>query len=151
MTKELTGRHVLIIVFIAFATIIAANMTMLFAATGSFPGLVVGNSYVESQGWNKRAGAQRQLGWTAEVSYHPGALRIVLRDSEGHLVHAQPANVVIGRPANADSDRLFHAEMADGALRVPVELSRGRWRIAIAIGDPVVFKQTAEVFAGSGG
>lgn len=151
MTRELTGRHVLIIVITAFAMIIAANLTMLFAATGSFPGLVVGNSYVESQGWNARAGAQRALGWTAAVDYRPGILEIDLRDREGRAVDTGPAVVVIGRPARADEDRRFVAEPLDGGLGVPVDLAEGRWRIAISVGEPVVFRQTVELFARSGG
>ncbi|MEM1164482.1 MAG: FixH family protein, partial [Pseudomonadota bacterium] len=72
-TGELKGGHVLMIAITAFGIIIAANMTMLFAATGSFPGLVVENSYIAGQGWNQRTQAQHDLGWTSEVLFQDGA------------------------------------------------------------------------------
>ena len=53
MTKELTGRHVLIITLAAFGVIIAVNLVMAFLAVGSFPGLEVKNSYVASQDFDR--------------------------------------------------------------------------------------------------
>ena len=56
--RPLTGRKVLLIAVAAFAVILAANLAMLLAATGTFPGLVVKNSYVASQDWTARTDAQ---------------------------------------------------------------------------------------------
>ena len=57
--KPLTGRKVLLIAVAAFGVVIAANLAMLLAATGTFPGLVVKNSYVASQGFDAKTAAQR--------------------------------------------------------------------------------------------
>ena len=54
-----TGRHMLAVVFAFFAAIIAVNLVMAFLATGTFPGLVVKNSYVASQGYNQRLAETR--------------------------------------------------------------------------------------------
>ena len=136
MTKELTGRHVLLIVILAFGTIIAANLTMLFAATGTFPGLVVGNSYVASQGWDARAEAQRALGWSAEIRREEGGIRIELADRDGNPVTPDALNVSVGRPTMAGLDQTFVATADGGAYFVPVELAAGRWLVEVTVGDP---------------
>lgn len=145
MTKELTGRHVLAIVVTAFAVIIAANMTMLFAATGSFPGLVVKNSYVAGQGWDARAEAQRELGWTVETTYDDGALWIALIDADGRPVVDVSPLVTIGRPTTDTIDRTVNAVLTGGRFKALVDLQSGRWRVDIRVDDPAVFTVTAEV------
>lgn len=145
MTKELTGRHVLFIVLTAFAVIIAANMTMLFAATGSFPGLVVKNSYVAGQGWDARADAQRQLGWTAEVTYKDRALQIALIDHSGSPVVAAPPKITVGRPTTSATDHISLPVKA-GLYEVPITLAPGRWRVDVVTQDPERFETMAEVW-----
>lgn len=61
--KPLTGRKVLMILVAAFGIIIAVNMTLLYNAIKTFPGLEVKNSYVASQTFDDRAISQRALGW----------------------------------------------------------------------------------------
>ena len=54
-----TGRHMLAVVCTFFGVVIAVNVVMAIAATGTFPGLVVANSYVASQGYNELLAAAR--------------------------------------------------------------------------------------------
>ena len=54
-----TGRHMLAVVFAFFGTIITVNLVMAFLATGTFPGLVVKNSYIASQHYNERLAETR--------------------------------------------------------------------------------------------
>lgn len=146
MTRELTGRHVLGIVLTAFAIIIAVNLTMLFAATGSFPGLVVKNSYVAGVGWDARASAQRNLGWTADVTYTPGTLRIALTDRDGHPVAGATPVLTIGRPTTAARDYSAEAQFDGTAYTVPADLAAGRWRIDLTTDRPEAFATTVEVW-----
>ena len=83
MTKELTGRHVLVITLAAFGVIIAVNLVMAFLAVGSFPGLEVKNSYVASQQFDRDRLAQENLGWTARASYDGAQLAIEIVDGQG--------------------------------------------------------------------
>ena len=145
MTNELTGRHVLVIVIVAFGTIIAANLTMLFAATGTFPGLVVGNSYVAGVGWDSRADAQRALGWSIQVQREPGGLRIDLSDRDGVPVTPAAVNVAIGRPTTSEQDQAFVVTPDGTSYRVPVELGTGRWRVDVAVDEPASYTVTTEV------
>ncbi|MBY8977738.1 FixH family protein [Rhodobacteraceae bacterium NNCM2] len=130
MSRQLTGRHVLIIAVTAFAIIIAANMAMLFAATGTFPGLVVGNSYVASQKWNAKTDAQKALGWTADVSYDAGQLLVTLVDRQGTPVSA-PLMAEIGRPSSDVADREFALVGTDAGYELPIELDPGIWRVHV--------------------
>jgi nitrogen fixation protein FixH len=54
-----------------FAVVISVNMVMATAATRTFGGKVVENSYVATQKfntWLDKAAAQRRLGWTVAVA-----------------------------------------------------------------------------------
>jgi len=133
--KLLTGRKVLLIMVAAFGIILAANMAMLFAATGTFPGLVVKNSYVASQGWDRKTAAQRALGWTASAVYQDGTLQVAMSGHDGAPVAGLAVTVVVGRPATDHEDiRLELSERAGGAIgtySAPLSLAPGVWRVEI--------------------
>jgi nitrogen fixation protein FixH len=127
----LTGRKVLLIAVAAFGVILAANLAMLLAATGTFPGLVVKNSYVASQGWNARTDAQRALGWKAVADYGDGALRVAMTGRDGAPVRGLSVVAVVGRPASARDD--VRLELTEGAqsYAAPLVLAPGMWRVVI--------------------
>ncbi|MFQ5566647.1 MAG: FixH family protein [Paracoccaceae bacterium] len=128
----MTGRRVLLIAVAAFAVIIAANLAMLLAATGTFPGLVVKNSYVASQGWDRKTDAQRALGWRAAAWYGDGTLRVTMTGRDGAPVTGLSVVAVVGRPASARED--VRLELAEGAhgYAAPLVLAPGMWRVTIA-------------------
>ena len=129
--KPLTGKKVLLIAVAAFGVVLAANLAMLFAATSTFPGLVVKNSYVASQGWNRKTAAQRALGWKAAGDYGDGTLRVAMTGRDGAPVTGLNLVAVVGRPAGAREDmRLELAEGADG-YAASLVLAPGMWRIVI--------------------
>jgi len=131
----LTGRKVLLIALAAFAVVIAANMALLFSATGSFSGLVVKNSYVASQGWDRKAQAQQALGWTALAEYHDGMLQVTITGRDGNPMAGLNVVAVVGRPASDRDDlRLELAENAQG-YDASLTLEPGVWRIAITGAD----------------
>ena len=143
MSKELKGYHVLLIAVIGFGVVIAANLILLFAATGSFPGLVVKNSYVASQQWNEKTEAQAALGWQAGVRYADGALIVRLTDKTGAPVTGADLSLTIGRPSQADNDRVLEANAESGAYRVPIDLAPGRWRVEVTTISGPAFAKTA--------
>ncbi len=53
MKGKFTGRKMLAIVVAFFAVIITVNLFMAYKAVGTFPGLVVKNSYVASQEFDR--------------------------------------------------------------------------------------------------
>lgn len=132
-TRPFTGRHMSIIMVAFFGVVIAVNLFMARMAGSSFTGIVVENSYVASQHYNRwlaEARAEEKLGWKATAR----------RDADGHLVIA-----LSGAPAGAQvSADAWHplGRMPDHALRfVPAgagfrsveTIPAGRWRIRIAV------------------
>lgn len=133
--KPLTGRAFLLIMIAAFAVVVAANMAMLFAATGTFPGLVVKNSYVASQDWDRKTAAQRALGWTASAVYRDGSLQVAMTGPDGAPVTGLSLTAVIGRPASDRDDVRMELSEREGAAigiySAPLSLAAGLWRVEI--------------------
>jgi len=129
--RPITGRTVLVIAVAAFSVVIGANLAMLFAATGSFPGLVVENSYVASQGWDARTAAQSALGWEARLVHDGRVLEARIADRTGAPVTGLAVRATIGRPANSGTDRVLTLTGAGGVYRAPVVLEPGQWRIEL--------------------
>lgn len=134
--KELKGRTVLIIVVSAFAVILGANLTLLFAATGTFPGLVVKNSYVASQGWNERTAAQAALGWEAAVLHDGEELTVMLTDAAGMPVEGAVLSARIGRPATDAEDRDLTLRAGAGGYRAQLTLDPGQWQVVVRAKGP---------------
>jgi nitrogen fixation protein FixH len=151
-TRELTGKKVLAIGIAAFAVILAANITMMVAATGTFPGVVVKNSYVASQDWDERARAQAELGWKAEAGLDDEGLAVRLTDSAGEPVPGLAVTATVGRPASKAEDRVVTLVETGGLYAAPVDLAPGLWRIEI-VGEDAAgrrFVAEAQVFTKSG-
>lgn len=146
--KPLTGRKVLLITISAFGVIIAANLAMLLAATGSFPGLVVKNSYVASQGWDRKTAAQRALGWAAAVAYDGTELTVALTKRDGAPVTGLAVEAVVGRPATTREDVTLGLAAATGGYAAPIALTPGRWRVAITgrSDEGALFEAEAELW-----
>lgn len=143
MNRELNGRHVLLIALGAFGIIIGANMAMLFAATGSFPGLVVKNSYVAGVGWNDRAEAQQNLSWTSAVRYQEGVLTVQITDAAGAAVRDLEFETTVGRPSADKHDQVVVLRDTRHGYSGDVDLQPGIWQVRITTtGDPA-FRQTA--------
>jgi len=145
--RRLTGRHVLIIALSAFAVVFGANMALLWAATGSFPGLVVRNSYVASQGWEARSDAQRALGWQATAGYGEGEIAVRLTGPEGEAVPGLAVEATVGRPASDADDRTLTLAWQGDVYAAPVRLAPGRWQVAIRAGDgdATLYRATADL------
>lgn len=148
--RPITGRTVLAICLGAFAVVLAANLTLLFSATGTFPGLVVKNSYVAGVGWDARAEAQRALGWQTVVAYRDGALALSVTGPDGAGVEGLAPELVVGRPATSAEDRRLSATAGaePGRYAAAVELAPGLWRVAIATtaADGRRYAATAELY-----
>ncbi|MEM8790691.1 MAG: FixH family protein [Pseudomonadota bacterium] len=143
--KELKGYHVLGIALTAFAVIIAANMTMLFAATGSFPGLVVKNSYVASQGWNTRTQAQQALGWVSDIRYGEGYLSVTISGPDGAQINGLDLRATVGRPTTDDHDRSVQLVRDAGSYKALITLEPGAWRVHFTNAEGPAFEKTAEL------
>ena len=134
--KQFTGRHMILCMIGFFGIIIAVNLTMAMLASGSWTGLVVKNSYVASQQYNKQlAGAQAQhdAGYKSSVSYFGGTLVFVLKDSEGSRLSIENPVAEIGRPAFEQEDQILALLPGpERTYRLPVNLAPGDWALKIS-------------------
>ena len=90
----LTGRTVALIAAGAFLFMLIPNIVLTVIAIDTFSGLVVPNSYVASQTFDRDRAAQRALGWTVGIAHEGGVIRLAIADAGGRTV----------RPAGADGD-----------------------------------------------
>ena len=131
MTKEITGRHVLVTTVLAFSVIIGVNFTLAFKAVGTFPGLEVKNSYVASQSFEERRSAQDALGWSVDAKYSDGEVAIYFTDQSGDVVVPQNIQADVGRSTVARDDRTLELVRKGSALVGATELTRGAWIIKL--------------------
>jgi nitrogen fixation protein FixH len=129
--RPFTGRHMLFIMLAFFGLILGVNVTMAYFAAGSWPGLVVQNSYVASQEFNGKlrdAAHQADLGWSGDLSYEAGSLSFGLRDRQGKSIGISAVTAKLGRPSTIDQDvRLALKPVAGGQVRADHTLAPGQW------------------------
>lgn len=147
-----TGWHMLAVVVLFFGTVIAVNVAMAVAATGTFPGLVVENSYVASQHYDEllaKAEAQEAAGWRYDISTDGGVIRVGLSRDGSAPLYGLDVTAHVGRPSTTREDRVYALAVSpDGAYVSDEPLPPGLWEIDIEAqrrGD-IVFRRTQEVF-----
>lgn len=138
MTRPLTGRHVLAIALGAFGVVVAANATLAVLATGGFPGLVVANSYVASQSFDRDRAALAATGWRVSIDHADGVLLVAVEDRDGRPVEGLEASATVGRPGAAATDRTVALAPRGERLAAPLALDPGRWRVRLRIAAPGV-------------
>jgi len=144
---EFTGKHMLAAMVVGFGIVIAVNFTMAALARSSFSGVVVENSYVASQHFNRwleQARAGRALGWKAELA----------RDGDGRLV-ARTQNVPQGAVVSVELRRAL-GEREDWQIslravgpqlyRSDEPLAPGRWIARLRVeADGHVWREQREL------
>ncbi|MBC2665638.1 FixH family protein [Novosphingobium flavum] len=131
--RPFTGRHMALIMVGFFAVVITVNLFMARLAGSSFTGIVVENSYVASQNYNRwlaEAKAEEKLGWQA----------VATRTGDDHVVITL-AGVPAGAEVSADAwhplgrqrDHLLHFRRQGAGFRSAERLPAGRWNIRIEV------------------
>lgn len=128
-----TGRHMAAILVAFFGVVIAVNVLMAKLAIGTFGGEVVENSYVASQHFNRwldEAGAERALGWQAEIRHAPDGTVLV-------SLSGAPAGAAVSgeawHPLGRMPDRVLHFRPAGTGFRSRERIPAGRWRIRVQV------------------
>lgn len=154
--NPLTGWHVLGIVFLFFGTIIGVNVVMAMYATGTFPGLVVHNSYVASQNYNEllaETRAQAERGWTADVTAEDGFLHARLAAPGGAPLTGLRVLARVGRPATSAEDHEIAFDALGDAYVAEDALTGGRWIVELEAwsGEALAYRATHPIFVRGGG
>ncbi len=131
---QFTGRHMAAILITFFGVVIAVNVLMARYAISTFGGVVVENSYVASQHFNRwldEAKAERALGWKATFERErAGHVAVTLRDAAGRPIEGASVTAIAEHPLGLrhDENLTFRAE-APG--RYGAQLVDGRWRLRL--------------------
>ena len=131
--KRFTGWHMTAILVAFFGVVIAVNFTMAWYAVEGFGGVVVENSYVASQKFNRwldEARAEDRLGWHAEVSRDAvGRIAVVTRGVP------QDAKIMaaLRRPLGKPDDRQMALEAVALHRFVSPQVEPGRWIVRLEV------------------
>ncbi|MER9662633.1 FixH family protein [Mesorhizobium sp. M0159] len=134
-SREFTGRHMLAIILAFFGVVIAVNLTMATLANTSWTGLVVENTYVASQQFNRKAEegrAQAALGWTGKLTIAWGEVRYGVTDAAGKGVPLHGVKVLFRHPAYEKEDESITLAAASGQEFAVQHMPRdGVWIVEI--------------------
>ena len=146
--RRLTGRAVLLIAVGAFGVILAANLTLAYNAVHTFSGLVVQNSYVASQEFDRMREAQEALGWSLDVGHDGERLRLDFTDTSGKAVRPETLAVTIGRPNSRHDDHTALLRAFEDGYVADIPLGPGNWNLDISAtaADGTAFIQRRSVF-----
>lgn len=132
--KPFTGRHMAVILVSGFAVVFAVNFLMASLASSTFGGIVVENSYVASQEFNRwldEAAKERALGWKLTASRRgDDRIAATLTGAPAEASVVAEARHPLGRMADV---RLTFARGAGGAWISDRPLPAGRWTLRFAV------------------
>ena len=138
MGRPFTGRHMTAVLVGFFGVVIAVNLTMARYAGATFGGIVVDNSYVASQEFNRwleQAEAQKRLGWDAVTAWRPdGRLAVAVSGAPAAVTVAAAARHPLGRLPDRE---LTFEKIGEGRFLSSESLPEGRWtlRLSLTSGD----------------
>ena len=142
-TKELKGRHVLMMLVAFFGVIIAVNTIFITKAVSSFSGEDVKRSYRQGLEYNKTIQArseQASLGWnvTANVVSSPETgQRFIIRmsDEKNMPIENLMISGVFKRPTNlAKDEEVSFSERGQGIYEAQINLPKGQWHLKAIAG-----------------
>ena len=131
--KPFTGRHMAAVLIAFFGVVIAVNVLMARLAISTFGGVVVENSYVASQQFNRwldEAQAEHDLGWRADIGHaSDGTITVVL--------HGVPAGAAVQgeawHPLGRAPDKVLHFHADAAGYRSDETVVGHRWRIRVEV------------------
>lgn len=146
--RPLTGRRMALIAAAAFLAMLIPNIVLIVTSVRSFSGLVVPDSYVASQQFDRLRAAQLALGWTVGVRHADGVLRLDMTDAAGLPVRPAALAVTVGRPTTTRDDAAIALEPTPEGFAGAAPLAPGNWRVEIAAtaADGTAFRQSRDIW-----
>jgi nitrogen fixation protein FixH len=137
MTATFKGWHMAAIMISFFAVIIAVNITLAVFAKTSWTGLVVQNSYVASQHFNRDAEIARQqqaIGWQMTLNITNGTVEISLLDRKGKPLTGLNMRGLLQHPvSDRDDQQLLLKEIRSGIYVSTNVLAQGSWIVDVTV------------------
>jgi nitrogen fixation protein FixH len=135
MTGTFKGWHMAAIMVSFFAVIIAVNITLAVFAKTSWTGLVVQNSYVASQHFNRDTEIARQqqaIGWKMTLNITNGTAEISLLDRKGEPLTGLNVRGLLQHPvSDRDDQLLLLTEIRPGIYASANVLTQGFWIVDV--------------------
>lgn len=130
-----------------FIVIIAVNIVMATSAIETFPGLVVKNSYVASQSFDRDRAAQEALGWSVDATVDGDHIEIAITNANGAAVEPATVAATFGRPTTTRDDQELELTFDGSVFRGPIDYEPGQWRLWITAtaDNGTEFKQELQV------
>ena len=129
--ETFTGWHMLVLMLLFYGVIISVNMTMAYFATSSWSGLLVKNTYVESQRFDEEVALEREMqqrGWQTELTLATDAVSYRIVDAQGQPVIADTVTVTLKRPVGIKQDeQVTLSHSGEGHYTADVTLEPGQW------------------------
>jgi len=135
-TRKFSGRKFLLIIVSFFLVVIGANLSLVYAALGTFPGLEVNNTYVASQNFNSERAAQINLGWRAKTAFDGKMLTLEILDKTGKPARVTQLQATVGRAAYDRADQTLTFAEGASPYQVPVKLAPGKWEVRFVATAP---------------
>ncbi len=154
--KPFTGRRMLAYVLAFFGVIIAVNMVLMTMALRTDNGLVVRNSYVASQNFNRNqdeARTQAALNWSVALVWNDGQLTLTYRDAQGMPLRDLEVAGRVGRPVTARDDRaVVLTRTGSGSYTTELTLGAGFWDVDLTAtnADGDRFRRIFQIRVGEG-
>lgn len=137
MSREFTGRHMLVIMLAFFGVVVTVNFIMASFAIRTFGGVVIDNSYVASQkynGWLAEARAQRASGWRGELTLDAQRRPLLVATLDSASLAEAEVSAVARHPVGREADiTLRFDEVSPGVYRAAAPLPAGRWNLHVTI------------------
>lgn len=146
--RRLGGRGVLAIAVGAFLVMLTPNIILAVTAARTFSGLVVNDSYVASQDFDRLRAAQIALGWSVALEHADDALRLAITDAAGGVVRPASLTVTMGRPTTTREDRVIELLETPQGYAGEAPMAPGQWRVEIAAtaADGTAFRQSHDLW-----
>jgi nitrogen fixation protein FixH len=137
-TREIKGRHVLLVLSAFFGIMFIVNGIFVYFAIATFSGGDTSNPYQKGLHYNDELQAderQAERGWRTDVAYdgRAGQLRVSLLDKAAAPLSGLHVAVQLSRPATSKDDRYIRlTEVSPGVYEADVGLAPGLWVIDMA-------------------
>ena len=130
-SREFTGRHMLMIMVSFFGVVIAVNTLMAVLAVKSWTGLVVPNSYVASQTFEKETARRTQAvnaGANIQFLQEGGFVTVTFKGKDGEALQPDTLILTVGHPVDpAIGKKITFRPEGNGAFKSDEALPPGTW------------------------
>ena len=138
--KKLTGKHVLLMLFVFFGVMLAVNFYFVYIAISSFPGEDVDNPYTQGLKYNETIAsrdAQSELGWSAQIGLRGASgareLLIHIEDADGFGISYLTLHAELRRTISDKEDMELDLKLLGrGDYGAPIgSMSPGKWEVRL--------------------